>query len=85
MQKFWLDLTERTIATYAVTFLGLLLADGFDLTSVSALRAAAVAAIPAGLTVVKSAIASFVGDSGSAALLPAGRRPIASAPDVYGE
>jgi len=46
MKKLLIDLAERTAATYAVTFLGLLVADGFDLTSVSALRASAVAAIP---------------------------------------
>jgi hypothetical protein len=70
MRKFWLDLTERTVATYAVAFLGLLLADGFDLTSISALRAAAVAALPAGLTVLKGAIGTFVGDPTTAAILP---------------
>jgi len=70
MKKLLIDLAERTAATYAVTFLGLLVADGFDLTSVSALRASAVAAIPAALTVIKGALASFVGDPNSAALLP---------------
>lgn len=69
MRKFWLDLIERTVATYAAAFLGLLLADGVDLTSVGALRAAAVAALPAALTVLKGAVASFVGDPTSAALL----------------
>jgi hypothetical protein len=70
MRKFWLDLTERTVATYAVAFLGLLLADGFDLTSISALKAAAVAALPAALTVLKGAIGTFVGDPTTAAILP---------------
>lgn len=69
--RFWLDLTERTVATYAVALLGLLLADGVDLTSIGALRAAAVAALPAGLTVLKGAIATLIGDASSAALLPA--------------
>ncbi|NUS16302.1 MAG: hypothetical protein HOY69_33710 [Streptomyces sp.] len=82
MPKFWLDLTERTAATYAVALLGLLLADGVDLTSIGALKAAAVAAIPAALTVLKGAIASLIGDSSSAALLPASKPP---AGDPYGE
>ncbi|MEU1284895.1 holin [Kitasatospora sp. NPDC005856] len=72
MRKLILDLVERTVATYAVAFLGLLLADNFDLTSVGALRAAAVAALPAALTVVKGTVSTFVGDPNSAALL--GRR-----------
>ncbi|WP_224274105.1 holin [Streptomyces sp. LS1784] len=73
MPRFILDLAERTAATYAVAFLGLLLADGFDLTSVGALRAAAVAALPAALTVLKGAISTFVGDPNSAALLARSR------------
>jgi hypothetical protein len=70
MNRFLLDLAERVGATYAVAFLGLLLADGFDLTSVGALRAAAVAALPAALSVLKGVVGSFVGDPNSAALLP---------------
>ncbi|MFD4394636.1 holin [Kitasatospora sp. NPDC058478] len=70
MRKFVLDLVERTVATYAVAFLGLLLADGFDLTSISSLKAAAVAGLPAALTVLKSALGTFVGDPTSAAILP---------------
>jgi hypothetical protein len=73
MRKFVLDLVERTVATYAAAFLGLLLADGFDLTSVGALRAAAVAAVPAALTVLKGAISTFVGDPTTAGLLPRSR------------
>ncbi|MFJ6621321.1 holin [Kitasatospora sp. NPDC091335] len=69
MAKLIIDLVERTVATYAAAFLGLLLADGFDLTSISALKAAALAALPAALTVVKGAVASRVGDPQSAALL----------------
>ncbi|MFE6050538.1 holin [Kitasatospora sp. NPDC056446] len=69
MRKFIIDLVERTVATYAVAFLGLLLADRFDLASLGALKAAAVAALPAALTVVKGAVATFVGDPDSAALL----------------
>ncbi|MFE6865999.1 holin [Kitasatospora sp. NPDC057692] len=67
--RFIRDLLERTLATYAVTLLGLLTAGAVDLTDLGALRAAAIAAIPAGLTVLKGALASLVGDPQSAALL----------------
>ncbi|MFB7470490.1 holin [Kitasatospora sp. NPDC056184] len=73
MRKFIIDLTERTAATYASAFLGLLLADTFDLTSIGALKAAAVAALPAALSVLKGALATRVGDPASAALLARGR------------
>ena len=71
MPKLLLDIAERTAATYAVTFLGLLLTNGVDLTNVSTVRAAAVAAIPAALSIVKGVLASFIGNHQSAALLPA--------------
>lgn len=70
MPKFLTDLVERTAATYALTALGLLTADGFAITNLGADKAALVAAIPAGLTVVKGFIARFVGDPNTAALLP---------------
>lgn len=63
------DIAERTLAAYATTWLGLLLADGFDLTSVGALKAAAIAAIPAALSVVKGALGPLVGSPTSAAWL----------------
>lgn len=53
------DLIERTAAAWALAFVGLLLADGFDFT---ALKAAGLAAVPAALQVVYSALAGFVGD-----------------------
>jgi hypothetical protein len=71
MNRFLLDVAERTVATYVVTDLGLMLASGFDLTSVGALKGAAIAAIPAALTVIKGVLSGFVGDPTSAALLPA--------------
>lgn len=74
MRQFILDLAERTAATYVQAFLGLMLADGFDLLSIGELESAALAAIPAALAVVKSGVATFVGDPASAALLPSGRR-----------
>ncbi|MEU1309526.1 hypothetical protein ABZ419_11610 [Streptomyces cinnamoneus] len=77
MPRFFLDLVERTLATYLTTYFGLLLADGFDLTSISALKAAAIAALPAALTVVKAAIGSMVGAPHTAAWLPARKDPSA--------
>lgn len=55
-------LVELTAASWALAFVGLLLADGFDLTDLSALKAAGLAAVPAGLQVVYGALAAFVGD-----------------------
>lgn len=59
--KYTKSLLELVLATYAFTFLGLLLADGFDLTSISAVKAAAVASVPSALSVVYGALARFVG------------------------
>ncbi|MEV5240848.1 holin [Streptomyces cinnamoneus] len=73
MRQVLLDIAERTLAAYVTTFLGLLIADGFDLTSVSAIKAAAIAALPAALSVIKGAIGSRFGDKGTAAWLPARR------------
>lgn len=60
-----------------VTFLGLLLADGVDLTSVGTIRAAAIAALPAALSIIKGVLATLVGNHKTAALLPA--TPVAPA------
>jgi hypothetical protein len=60
------DLIERTAATYGTSFLGLLLANGFDLTDVSSLRAAAIAAVPAGLAVLYGWLAGFTGNPDTA-------------------
>lgn len=46
------SLAELTLLTYLTSFLGLVLAAGFDLTELGSLRAAAVAALPAALSVV---------------------------------
>lgn len=64
--KYLKSLAELTGAAYATSFLGLLLASGFDLTDIGALRAAAVAAVPAGLAVVYGALARFKGNYASA-------------------
>lgn len=68
--KVLADIVERTLAAYVTTFLGLLIADGANLASVSAVKAAAIAAIPAALSVIKGAIGSRFGDKDSAAWLP---------------
>ncbi len=68
--KVLADIAERTLAAYVTTFLGLLIADGANLASVSAVKAAAIAAIPAALSVIKGAIGSRFGDKDSAAWLP---------------
>jgi uncharacterized membrane protein len=54
-RSFLVDLAERAIATYVQAFLGLLIAS--SVVSVDTLQAAAVAAIPAALSVVKSLLA----------------------------
>ncbi|GAA0479179.1 holin [Streptomyces sp. NPDC046215] len=74
MPKALVDVIERTLAAYVTTFLGLVIADGFDLTSVSALKAAAIAALPAALSVIKGAIGTRFGDKESAAWLPAKKK-----------
>lgn len=73
MSRLLLDTVERVVGTYAVTFLGLVLADGFDLTSVGSLRAAAIAAIPAALSVVKAAVGALVGDKSTVGWVPRAR------------
>lgn len=65
-KKYLVDLAERVGATYAETFIGLLLLAhtlGLD-----ALKTAAVAAVPAALAVLKGALAKFLGDKNSAGL-----------------
>lgn len=66
MKTYAKSLFELTAVTYAVTFLGLVLSDGFDLMSLSSLRSAAVASIPAGLAVLYGALARFKGNYASA-------------------
>lgn len=68
---FYVDLTLRTIRTYVVAFLGLLVAlPTFEL-DYSIGLAAAGGALPAALAVLKGGLASKVGRTDSAALLPA--------------
>ncbi|MER5355708.1 hypothetical protein ABT093_35965 [Kitasatospora sp. NPDC002551] len=71
--RFAIDLAERTAATYAESVIGLLLVGG--ITGLSSLQAAAVAGIPAGLTVIKGALGKFLGHPETASLLPARSDP----------
>ena len=66
MPTYLKSLVELVLATYAFSFLGLVLADGFDLTSISGLKAAAVSAVPSALAVVYGALARVVGNFNSA-------------------
>ena len=69
--RFLRDLVERVISTYVQTFLGLLLASGFAVDGVvdlSLVVKAAVAALPAALSLVKGLVARSVGDKESASL-----------------
>lgn len=73
-KQFMVDAFERVVATYIETFLGLVIASAFvdsGKLNMGAVTAAAVAALPAALSLVKSLIARAVGDEGTAALLPA--------------
>lgn len=59
MRTWIVDTVERVVATYVEVLIGLLIvADAID---ISAAKAAAVAALPAALTVLKSAIATRFG------------------------
>jgi hypothetical protein len=75
------DVTERAISTYVQAFLGALLAA--PMLDLSAAKAAAFAAIPAALAVLKGAVARFVGDSDNASLdAGLGTLPLAKAEEV---
>lgn len=70
-KRYLRDLAERVGATYLQAFLGLLLASGFGVEGVldlSTPRKAAIAAIPAALSVLKGLLARSVGDKESASL-----------------
>jgi hypothetical protein len=68
--SFYGDLVFRTIRTYVVSFLGLLVAAPVFDFSVGALQAAAIGAIPAALAVVKGILAGRVGNKNTPAFLP---------------
>ena len=57
----WLrDTFERTVSTYLQAFVGLVLAAGVTSFDVGTVKAAAVAAVPAALAVIKAALAARV-------------------------
>lgn len=68
---FWVDLVLRTVRTYVVTFVGLIVADPVFSLDISVAAAAATGAIPAALALLKAGLASKVGYDDTAALLPA--------------
>lgn len=67
---FYVDLVLRTVRTYVVAFLGFLVAVPVFSLDYSIGLAAAAAAGPAALAVLKAGLASKVGNADSAALLP---------------
>lgn len=68
---WWLDAIFRTIRTYAVGFIGYVVAVPVFSLDYSIAVAASAAALPAALAVLKAAIAARVGSPASAATLPA--------------
>ena len=68
-RKFLLGVAERAGASYLFAVLALVVADGFDLTSMSAWKVALISAIPAGLSVIKSAATRYFGDPESGSFL----------------
>jgi hypothetical protein len=78
------DLAFRTIRTYVVSFVGLMIAVPVFSLSIDAAQAAALGAIPAALAVVKSGLASRVGNVDTAALLPFGLDPSTITPSPDG-
>ncbi len=68
-KTFLRDVAERAVSTYLQAFVGLLIAGTFTL-NIDSVKAAGIAAIPAALSVLKSALASRIGDKDSASLDP---------------
>jgi hypothetical protein len=62
---FTVKLAENVVGAYFLTFVTLLLADGFNYLDLGALKAAGLAAIPAALSVLKGALAKQFGDPSS--------------------
>lgn len=72
-RRFVYDLLERAGATFVQAFLALVLAGWGDIAGLDDLvtlgRAAAVAALAAGLSVIKAGLARFTGDRNDASLV----------------
>ena len=62
------DIAERATATYVQTFIGLLIVGWTDTIDLAVIQTAAVAAVPAALSVIKGYAASLTGDPDSAAV-----------------
>jgi hypothetical protein len=67
--KFVKALVELALLTYLAGFFGLISADGFDLTSLGAWKAAAIAALPPVLVVVYGVLSGVVGNYNSPLLV----------------
>ncbi len=63
--KLFRDIAERAVMTFAQAFLA-----AFVVADLSTVKTAALAGAAAALAVIKGAIASKVGEAGTAALLP---------------
>jgi uncharacterized membrane protein len=64
--KYLKSLAELAGLTYAASFLGLLTASGFDITNLTAVKAAGVAAFPSVLVVLYGAVVKALGNRNSA-------------------
>lgn len=62
---FLAKLAENVVGSYLLSLLSLLLASHFDYTNIDALKAVAIAAIPAALSVIKGFLAKMVGNPDS--------------------
>lgn len=84
--RYWYDVAERVGSIFIITFLtvwlGPVLADGNlqpdevkSLLALAVIQKAALAAVAAVLALLKSVIASFIGNKETASLLPASKDP----------
>lgn len=78
--KLLTDIAERTTATYLQALVGLLLVG--NVIDLSAVRAAAVAAVPAALAVLKGAVAALMSNGRSASLFPAKTAAVSPPPEA---
>jgi hypothetical protein len=69
VNPFYIKLAENVVGAYLLSLVTLLLANGFDYTNLTALKASALAAIPAALSVIKGFLAKAVGDADSPSLV----------------
>jgi len=71
--KWFVDMFERAVATYVEAFLGLLLVNWqSNVVDLSTFQSAAIAAVPAGLAVIKAGLARFVGNPDTASVADPG-------------